>query len=76
MNMIRYCLLQLTSIICTKLKGKAQTVVVVPVVRIVVVTIRHSAVPCVVVPATATENTVRALIASYHFKISHRKPLV
>lgn len=74
--MIRYCLLQLTSIICTKLKSKAEAVVVVPVVRVVVVTIRYSAVPRVVVPATATENAVRALIAPYHFKILHRKPLV
>ncbi len=52
----------LTSVFNAKLKneGEAQAVVVVPVVGIVVVAIRDTAVARVVVPATAAENAVRA----------------
>jgi hypothetical protein len=41
-------------------KNQAEAVVVVPVVRVVVVAIGNTAVPGVVVPATAAENAVRA----------------
>lgn len=43
------------------LKGEAETVVVVAVVGRVVVAIRHSHVPRVVVPAAATQNAVTTL---------------
>jgi len=42
--------------------GKAKTVVVVAVARVVVVAIGNTAVLGVVVPATAAQNTVRAFI--------------
>ena len=43
-----------------KNKGEAQPVVIVPVAGVVVVTIRHPAVPRVVVPTTTTKDAVRA----------------
>lgn len=51
-----------TSINNTKLRNKdeAETVVVVTVVRVVVVTIRDTAVPRIVVPTTTTKDAVRA----------------
>ena len=51
-----------TSINNTKLRNKdeAETVVVVTVVRVVVVTIRDTAVPRVVVPTTTTKDAARA----------------
>lgn len=51
-----------TSIYHTKLRYKyeAEPVVVVPVVGIVVVPIRYTAVPRVVVPTTSTKHAVRA----------------
>ncbi len=39
-------------------KHEAKAVVVVPVVGVVVVTVRHTAVPGIVVPTAATEHTV------------------
>ena len=51
-----------TSINNTKLRNEdeAETVVVVTVVRVVVVTIRDTAVPRIVVPTTTTKDAVRA----------------
>jgi len=40
---------------------KAEALIIVPVVRIVVVTIGRTTVFCIVVPATATINTIRTL---------------
>ena len=48
-----------------ELQGKAQPKVVVPVAGCVVVPIRHTAVPGVVVPAAATVHAVRALAGTF-----------
>ena len=45
-----------------ELSGKAQAVVVVPVVGVVIVAVSHPAVPRIVVPTTTTENAVRAFL--------------
>ena len=48
-----------------ELQDKAQPEVVVPVVRRVVVPVRHATVPGVVVPAAATVHAVRALADTF-----------
>ena len=50
----------MTSIISTKLKGEAKTVVAVPAAGKVEDTIRHPAAPRAAAPATATKNAVQA----------------
>ena len=52
-----------TSILHIKLmEDNTETVVVVTVVGSIVVPIRHTTVPCVVVPATTTKHAVRAFL--------------
>lgn len=50
-----------------KLKGQAEAVVVVPVVGIVVVTIRNTTVVRIVVPVTTAKHTIRALTTLPNF---------
>lgn len=45
-----------------ELLGKAQAVVVVPVVGVVVIAVSHAAVPRIVVPTTTPKNAVRASV--------------
>ena len=42
-----------------KVQGNTKPVVVVPVVWRVVVAVRRATVPCIVVPTTAAQNTIR-----------------